>query len=302
MKKILLIGGMGLLGKQLIHDLHAKYDITATYHRYKSELTNKVKWVYLDVCDKKSIPSVIGNEHWDLVLHTASIGDVDYCEGHKKESYRVNVEAIKNIVLSTLKNNIKLIYFSTNAIYDGKKGFYSERSRPNPINYYGKTKLEGERIIKKLGKDYIILRLNTMFGWNDYRQRVNPSVWIINSLRKKKKIKVVNDIYNTHLWVGFVSQIVERLSVQWTNREIVNIGGNDCMDRYSFAITIAKVFKLNRTLITPVKNSYFPGLAPRPLNTCFDTSKLQCIFNISALSTIQGLKEMKKQENEKQES
>lgn len=295
MNKLLIIGGTSLLGSQLIRDLSKENDITATYHTNKIKSQSKVNKVYLNITNPDNIKSVINRKRWDFILHTASVGDVDYCERNKELAWRVNTVATAIIAKNALKTGSRLIYFSTNAVYDGRKGMYTELSKPNPINYYGKTKLEGERMVKKSGVDYVILRLNTMYGWNEEGQRQNPAVWIIKSLKKENRISVVNDVYNTHLWVGFVSKIIKKLHSFWPNKQTFNIGGAECLNRYNFALAIGQVFKLNSSLITEVGSDKFLSLAPRPKNTCFITSKMQKKLSIKPLTLIEGLELMKKQ-------
>ncbi len=294
MKKVLIIGGTSLLGKQLILDLSNICHLSATFHNDKTSFPGNVTSLYLDVINKTNVKKIISLTDWDFILHTASLGDVDYCEKHQIQAVKVNIQGTKNIA-KTLNPKSRLIYFSTNAIYDGKDGHYDEKSHANPLNFYGKTKFEGEAIVQKLAANYMILRLNTMYGWNNPKQRSNPSMWIINNLREKKSIKVVNDIYNTHLWVGFVSILIKKLLTKKINREIINIGGSDCLNRYQFAQLISKVFKLDSKLIQPVKSSNFSYLAARPLNTCFNTNKMEKLFKVKAIPTHEGLLMMRSQ-------
>lgn len=296
MYKILIIGGSSLLGNQLITDLSVKNKVTATYHIHKIKHGRSIDQLYLDIHNVANINTVIKKAKWDYILYTSSMGDVDSCEKNKRAAWETNVIATKSVVKSAKNIKTRFIYFSTNAIYDGNSGPYSELRIPNPINYYGKTKLEGEKEVKISGIDFVILRLNTMYGWNIKGQRENPATWIINSLRRNKIISVVDDIYNNHLWVGFVSKVIKKLLDRWKTQEIYNIGGSECSSRYDFAVSVAKVFTLNQKLITRVKNSQFENIAPRPKNTCFNTEKMRLTFHLKPLSLIKGLKEMRKQE------
>lgn len=292
MKKILIIGGTSLLGNQLILDLQKDFDLTATYHKNKINEKLSVETVSLNIRDNVSIKKIITSSYYDFVLHCVSQGDVDYCEKNKKEAWKINVLATKHIADVCYRQKTRLVYFSTNAIYDGVAGNYSEDSRTKPINYYGKTKLLGENMVKKSGVSYIILRLNTMFGWNTLGQRENPAVWIIKNLKNSKKIKVVDDVYNNHLWVGFVSKIIRKVLKNWPNNEVFNIAGSECISRYEFALKVAKIFNLNPKFISQAKSTNFLFLAPRPKDTCFKTNKMFRIFKIKPLSVNEGLKLM----------
>lgn len=294
MKKILVVGSRGLLGLNFINSCFKKYQIYATF--FKNEHFRRienVKYLPLDIRDKNKVASLIRKIKPNFLVHAASQGDVDLCEKNKKEAYLVNVTGTQNIAVSCQKNNVKLIYLSTNAIYDGKNPPYSEISKPSPINYYGFTKLEGERVVSEICKDFMVLRLNTMYGWNDQNERNNPATWVIQKLKNREEIKVVNDIYNNHLYVVSAINILDKVINNWRSREYFNIAGGECIDRFQFALKITKVFDIDQQLIESVNSSYFPTIAPRPKNTCFNTQKMTRLLKNQPWSLEEGLIHMK---------
>lgn len=292
MKKILVIGGSGLLGNQLILDLHKSNRVSATYFKNTIEKYPNVRKFKLDILDNTQVSKILRVDRWDLVLHCASAGDVDFCQKHKKQAWRINVIGTKNIATTCKRHRLRLVFFSTNAVYLGK-GPYKEIDSTEPINYYGYTKLIAEREITKIPKS-LILRLNTMYGWPPPGQRHNPATWIIESLEKNKKIGVVDDIYNNHLWSGFVSRIIKKLLINVPSSRLINIGGKDCISRYDFALKVAEVFKLNPKLIKKSKSSDYTYLAPRPANTCFVVNRIIKEIGIKPLSITEGLNLMSK--------
>lgn len=292
--KILLTGAKGLFGVNFLNNFSDKYKILATYNKNKNPyLFPNTDFIKVDIKNSKEFKKIFLDFRPNVLIHAASTGDVDFCQKNKKKAYQINTIATQNIAKICKKNNVKLIYLSSNAIYDGKSGSYSEKSRSKPINYYGYTKLEGEKKIRAENPDFMILRLNTMYGWNLKDERQNPATWIIEKLQKKQKIKIVSDIYNNHLYVFSAVKITNDLISKWKSFDIFNISGANCIDRYEFAQQIAEIFKLDKNLIGSVKNDFFGQIAPRPKNTCFNVEKIKKYLSCKIWTTHEGLSHMK---------
>ena len=112
-----------------------------------------------------------------------------FCEKNKKVAYKINVKGTENMIKVCYKNKAKLIFISSNAVFDGSNPPYSEKSKVHPVNYYGKTKVISEKMIMKSNVDYAIVRLILMYGWNHPKERENPVTWLINKLKNGRKIK-----------------------------------------------------------------------------------------------------------------
>lgn len=290
--KILFTGITGLLGNYFIKEKRNKYFVSGTYSSNKVNYEG-VDLFKLDVRDKKKVLELINKINPQVVVHAVAIGNVDYCEKNPKEAYEVNVEGTKNVLEGCMDVGAKIIFISSNAVYDGKNPFYSEKSLKNPLEVYGKTKKKAEDVVIKSGVPYVLIRLMTMYGWQPKGARLNPVTWVIEQLKNKNQIKVVDDIYNNHLWAGQAADVIWKIIQENRNNEIYNIAGKDCVSRYELALKVAEVFNLNSSLISPVKNSFFKSLAPRPKNSSFDTTKIQNDLKIKPLGIIEGLRAMK---------
>ncbi len=281
--KILLTGATGLFGSAFLSNTKKNNKITVT------GISRRQSTCPVDITDGEKIIDIIKNISPYIILHTASIGNVDYCEKHKKEAWQVNVGGTRNIIKAARLSGSKLIFFSTNAVYDGEKPPFDEKAERHPIDYYGMTKEISEEDIKKSKISWVIVRLMTMYGWHDKNQRYNPVTWIIDELRKNHKMNVVDDVYNNHLYVGqAVDTVLQIIKLQKWN-EIYNVAGRDCISRYQLALEVAEVFSLDNKLINPVKSSFFKTIAPRPKNTCFKTEKMEKELKIIPLSIRDGL-------------
>lgn len=292
MTKVLFTGITGLLGKYFLEKRKKNYSVFGTYSNNKVNYKG-VDMIKVDVRDKKKVIALINKIKPQVVVHAASIGNVDYCEKNPKEAFGVNVEGTRNVLEGCLSVGAKIIFISSNAVYDGENAPYSEKSLVNPLDVYGKTKAEAEKLVKASGATYLIIRLMTMYGWQPAGARINPATWVIEQLENKKQIKVVNDIYNNHLWAGAAADAVWRAIKSKKKNETYNLAGKDCISRYEFAIKVAKIFDLDSSLISSVESSFFKSLAPRPKNSCFNTSKIINEFRIKSVGVVEGLKEMK---------
>ena len=183
---ILLLGGSGTLGSSII----------------KSKKFPKLKYPnkkILNILNKRQILNYLSKNKINMILHCAAIARVSECELNKKQAKRVNIDGTKNIVqsINKINKNIKLIFISSDAVYPSTKGNYKETDKLSPYNVYGKTKVEGEKIVKQL-KNFIIIR--TRFFDKKYSARniytsaieVNELVKYISHLVKKKFQGIIN--------------------------------------------------------------------------------------------------------------
>ncbi len=291
--KVLLVGISGLLGKHIFASTPSHHRVIGTYMTSKAHYPDSFK---LDITKENMVNKVLNEIQPDIVMNAASLGNVDYCEKHQEEAWKVNVVGNENMLSSAKKIGAKYIFFSSNAVFNGNKPPYREKSTIDPVNFYGKTKAVAEEIIlKKYPHNSLILRLTTMYGWNDTRERNNPATWIISRLSKNMPTHVVDDVFNNHLWVGQAANTIWKAIDLNFYGEIFHIAGNECISRYEFSKKVAQVFNLDEHLLLPVSSTFFPSITPRPHNTCFDTSKMKKILKIKPLDVSSGLTFMKKE-------
>jgi dTDP-4-dehydrorhamnose reductase len=188
-KKILIIGGSGLVGKRLYEFLKKTHYIV--YATFNKNLIEKNGYISLDITRKTDVDFIFKKIAPDIVIHTAAYSNVEKCEIHRETAFKINVKGTKNIAIASENIGAKIVYISTDYVFDGKKGCYTEIDATNPINYYGVTKYEGEEIIKKICSDFIIARTAVVYGYN----KGNFATWIIERLKKGDEINIVIDQY-----------------------------------------------------------------------------------------------------------
>ena len=286
-KQLFVTGASGLLGNKIVEFAKYEYEVIPS-HGTKPIHPNSLQ---MDIASQKCILNVFNELKPKIVIHTASETNVDKCETEKEHAWKINVDGTRNIAVACNQVSAKLVYISTDYIFDGEKGNYQEHDKPNPINYYGITKLEGENQVINNCKNYVILRTSVLYGWHPWKK--NFATWIINQLKQNKEITVVEDHYNTPTLAENLAEITIE-AVQKDLQGLYHASGSQRISRYEFARQIAKTFHLNQNLIKPIKMSQLTAwIAKRPKDSSLNTSKIQKQLKTELLNVSQGLNKMK---------
>jgi dTDP-4-dehydrorhamnose reductase len=270
-KKLLIIGGASLVGSTIINYAKDNYEIFATENNIPVN-NPKVSSIKLDLIkDKKQVIDYIKKIKPDAVIHTVAFPNVDFCESNHKLTDLLHVKITKEISEICSDINSKLIYFSTDAVFDGNKsGMYIESDTTNPLSYYGKTKLEAEKIILQ-NRNNLILRTTVIYGWHKRSRFTN---WVLDTLKNKKPVTAFTDQYNTPTLVDDLAQSVFSI-IKKDLSGLFHTSGKSCLNRFEFAQKLAKSFNLDPNLIIPTKSADIPQIAPRPKNGCLDSSQFE---------------------------
>ena len=228
--RVLLIGSSGMLGSEIYKKIESLCSVipTSFNNSYKNSL-------YMDIRDFKNVRKIVIEYNPDTIINCAAYTNVDKCESNKLLARDINVVGMKNIIKAS-KKNTKIIQISSDYVFDGKKGSYSEDDMTYPINYYGKTKLEAENILIGSGLPYVIFRPNVLYG--DSFQYCNFLTWVVKSLRENKKISVVSDQKSNPTYIReLVNAIFTSIIVDF--RGLLHIGSKDVISRLDFANIIS---------------------------------------------------------------
>lgn len=289
MEKILVTGGSGLLGSKIVELAKRDYEVIPT-HYSRAIFPDSVK---LDVTNKDQFSHTVKRFMPDVVIHAAAQTNVDLCETNREEARAVNAIGTRNVSEVCAEIDAKLIYLSTDYVFDGERGMYSENDRPNPVNYYGLTKLEGEKFVRDLCKKYLIIRSSGLYGW--HLRRRNFFTWVTDSLRAGKRIDVVIDCYNSPTLASNLAEVLLTM-VEKGSEGIFHVAGSERINRYDFAIKIAKKLGLEEKLIGPVKSEDLKTwVATRPKDSSLNIDKIRDALGVRLLGTDQGLSVMAKQ-------
>ena len=274
----MVIGGSSLLGYKILTNRN-NFELYASYNKNPINMEG-LKSIEIDITNQTNCKKILEIKP-DVIINTAAITNVDYCEKFEKNAFDVNVTGTKNISEIVDKIGSKLIHISTDAVFSGNKKFYTEEDEPNPVNIYGKTKLESEKIVSKI-EDSVILRPSVIFGWipseyiktsDESRKTMNFGLWVLDQLNKKNKISIVNDQFNTPtLADNMAKNILEIL--QKDMKGIFHLSGLSCISRLDFSKKIAKSFGYSENLINSIPTKKLKQIAPRTLESCLKCDKI----------------------------
>lgn len=291
--RILITGGSGLLGKALIETRKDGHHIAATYiGNYTMQDADSIRYEKLDIRNREGHDLLFKEFRPDATIHTAGIGSPDYAEQHREESWDINIGGTRNILLCCEKYDSRLIFISSNGIYDGENAPYNEEDKANPINYYGELKLKGEELLATARIPYAIVRPILMYGWNHPFERSNIVTYALNSLEKDSVVHVYDDVFTTPLFSVVCAKVIWKI-IQDERFEVFNIAGAERVSVYQMIRKLAAVFELNKDLVHPVQQGFFNELVRRPTDTSYRTDKMQDILGILSLTLQEGFEEMK---------
>ena len=261
--RIFVSGGSGLLGSKIAEIAMIRgYEVYAGYCHNIPEYGEPIK---LDLAKDTDL-EVIYNIEPEVVIHTAALTNVDECEVNKEVAYKINAEGTRRVAEITKELGAFLVYVSTDYVFSGDKGMYKEDDEPNPMDYYGYTKLLGEEYCDCIARPCVI------YGAKPASGKVNFALWIIEKLSKREEVKIVTDQFitptlNTNL-TKMLLEIAER-----ELKGIIHLAGATRVSRYDFALRIADKFELDKNLIIPSRMDEMNWIASRPKDSSLDTSK-----------------------------
>lgn len=283
------------MGQKLVKDFSPHYKIIACDLSPESYLPlSNLSYESLDITNPRQLGFQISFYHPEVIINAAAYTDVDGCEIHKDKAWATNVGGVKNLVDSCRKQKIKLIHLSTDYIFNGEEGPYTEEDPPAPVNFYGETKLQSEKLIKESGIDFLIIRTNVLYGFGKNVKR-NFLLWLLDKLSKNEKIKIVTDQFNNPTLVDNLSSCILEM-VKKDLSGIYHIAGSEYLSRYDFAIKVANKFDFDENNILPTKTEHLQQKAKRPHRGGLKTEKAEKILETQLLSIDTALDYIKQSE------
>lgn len=294
--KILVTGANGLLGQKLVSLLQEKENIEliATARGKSVQTITRGTFHSLDVTDKNQVDTLISATKPDVIIHTAAMTQVDDCETKRDACVLNNVTAVEHLIEACSKNEVHLVHVSTDFIFDGTHGPLDETAEPNPVNFYGESKLAAEKLIQESSISWSILRTVLVYGVTNDMSRSNIVLWVKKSLEDRKTISVVNDQWRTptlaeDLALGCYLAAIKKA------KGVFNISGKDFMTPFDIATQTATFFRLDTSLIQPTDSTKFRQPARRPMKTGFIIDKSKKELGYEPHSFLEGLEILSKQ-------
>lgn len=290
-KKILITGSNGLLGQKLVYLLANHSDITLiATARGKNRLpfTEGYEYQEMDITNPEQVSEVIEKVKPNAIIHTAAMTNVDQCEFEKDLCWAMNVKAVEYLTEACEKQDIYFCHLSTDFVFDGTAGPYSEEAQPSPVSYYGWTKYAAEEVVKRSKCRWSIARTVLVYGIVSDMSRSNIILWVKKSLEEGKNIKVVTDQFRTPT----LAEDLAKGCWLMTEKEaegIFHISGKDFLTPYEMAIKTADFFHLDKSLISEADSSNFSQPAKRPPRTGFILDKAISVLGYNPVSFEEGI-------------
>ncbi len=269
-KRLVITGASGLLGSNLTYYFRNKYDILGLYN-YHPVLFDGISTEKCDLLYDKDVKTLISEFAPQVIIHCASVANIDECELDQKSASNINVKGTKHVVDAISGKNIKFIYISTDSVYKGEKGEYSEHDKVAPQNYYGLSKYYGElEALRQTGS--LVLRTN-LFGWN-VQNKYSLGEWILYELKSGKRINGFKDVYFSSIYTMELSRVLD-IAISMDISGVYNCGSSDFCSKFDFCLLLSKYFELDEMLIDAISVNESKFKTKRGKNLTLNVDKIQ---------------------------
>lgn len=292
MKRILVTGGSGFLGGNVVFELAGRYEVVYTYQR-NPFFFKGASPMALDLLDGEQVEEAVARIGPSGVIHCAALTDVGYCQAHPDEARLVNVEGTRHVARGAAMCGAKVIYVSTESVYDGKRGDYAEDSPVGPVNRYAESKLEGEKAVSSETRDFFIARVG-IEGWGAQADMRPLSFFerIVASFRRGEKMRIFNDWFYNPVTVNHLARVFDEVLAKDVTG-IFNVGSPSKVSNEDFTRIIARAYGYDESLIETCSGREVEMSVPRPFNRSFITDKIRSVIRTpvpDAGSAVQFLK------------
>jgi dTDP-4-dehydrorhamnose reductase len=286
MTKILITGASGLLGSNLVLEAVQRHQVVAVSHTHPLRLEG-AETLTADISLPENATQVIVEHAPDWVIHCAAETNIDHCETDPERAFRLNRDMARWVAQATRASGGRFMFISTDAVFDGLQSDYSEEDIPQPMNVYGRSKLEGERAVCEEVPHAMIVRTN-FFGWNALDKK-SLAEWFLTHLEEGVTCHGFTDVFVKLLLVNDLIEVLLRM-LENKCEGIYHVVGKDCVSKYAFGVCLAQIFQLDEGLIQPIEVAQHGLLAPRARNLCLDTSKISTTLGIEMSSLVEGVR------------
>ena len=288
--RVLIVGASGFIGQYLVRRLNETpgHEVVGTFlSRAPGDDGNS--WHRVELTDAASLEQVFRLAQPDVVVHLAAIADLRTAERSPDRATAVNVVATSAIAQLCKLHGAKLIFVSTEYVFDGQRGYYREDDAPSPTTHYGQTKWEAEQEVAKLDSQWSILRTSIVYGWPAPEQR-NFAPWLIERLRSGQPYHGATDVYRTPIYVEHLTDGIARL-VEGDYPGIHHLAGGDWVSMYEFAVAVAEAFHLDSRLVISIDAASAGSRRPDMLG--LDCARTMRLLGLAQPRLIEGIGAMR---------
>jgi len=271
--KFLVTGSAGLIGRQVVKDLSETHEVFSCYNKSKPEHGNIIK---MDLLNHEMISNIMSEKKPDVVIHLGAMTAVDLCDTQQDNALKINSQATEILAKECSKINSFMVYVSTDYVFDGNTGMYEENDTTNPLGFYGKSKLLGEKSIQNFSSNWCIARTSTPFGLHPTKKSF--PIWVIENLQKQKQIDVLTDQFTSPTYVPSLSRMLIEISERHLTG-IIHVAGASKISRYEMASLVSDKLGLDGKLLREISINDIKWEAQRPKDSSLNVSKAISTLN-----------------------
>jgi dTDP-4-dehydrorhamnose reductase len=295
MKRLLLTGATGFVGQRLCRDLGVRYKLLGTHHGSFRE-TPDVTPVFFEA-ENDSPEDLVAETEPDAIVHCLAISSAAECARDPERAHKVNVEVTARLAAAAKKHRIRMIFTSTDQVFDGKRGDYVEEDAPHPVGVYARTKVDAEKVLWRVFEGceelLTIFRLALSYGWSD-DAHPGPVGWILKNLERGEPVTLFRDEIRSPLYVGDISRAVAD-SIEFDRSGLYHLAGRDKMDRHTMGVLIADRFGFDRSLCLSRSVADHTGPEPRSPDCSMMSDRFEKVFGWRPVGVEEGLRRMEEE-------
>lgn len=285
-RRIFITGGTGFVGGHILSQIGSDQEVFATFRTNKYNFP-EISWLQIDLTDFQSVRNLLSEIKPDVILHAAAMANLDAVAANPVAGEMVNFQVTRNLAEYAADTNTRIIFVSSDMVFDGKKGFYRETDLTHPLNFYGQTKLNSEIWLEKNCSNFVVARSTLVYGRSLTTSHSFAEV-MIQRWRKGQAVPLFHDQYRSPILVDNLARALLELSASdFTGR--LHLGGSTRISRLDFGIEFANFLSIRADLITPTSMSDIKSNVLRPADTSFDTTLATQILKTELFDCHKGI-------------
>lgn len=289
MKKRLLVTGYGgFVAGSVVWQAGSEWDVHAFSRSRPSEEREGFRCWQFDLCDTKQLQEKFAEVKPDAVIHTAAAANIDFCQSHQDLAEQINEGVTQQLARLCGDSGAKLVFCSTDTVFDGTKGMYSEDEKPHAVNFYAETKIRAEQIVRDDVENSVVARLALVIGLPVLGAGNSFLAKMITAFEAKEKVHIPENEIRTPIDVVTLGRALLELSEN-TFSGTLHLAGSTRLNRYDMACRIAERLGYSTSLVVATDSSVIDGRAPRPNDVSMDNSKAGSVLDTPMQTLIDGL-------------
>jgi dTDP-4-dehydrorhamnose reductase len=244
----------------------------------------------MDLTDLVAMAQFVRKVQPQIIIHSAALANLDTCETQKDLAWRSNVDAARMMAAVAHELGSRLVHISTDMVFSGKRGNYSEEDKPEPISYYGYSKRAAEEDVLNTYPEALVIRVALLYGF-PLSGGVNFSAELYHHLRAGSRVKVFTDQFRTPIWAGNAAAAIAELAMK-SDHGVLHLGGNERISRSRFAAELARQMDADPQLLEEISMHEIKWLVPRPQDVSLSSPRARQILQTPLLDCREGIEQM----------